>query len=275
MKFSIVTVSYNQAKFLERTILSVLNQKFSNLEYIIVDPGSTDGSRETIQKYSKHFTHIIYEPDQGPADGLNKGFSRATGDIFGFLNSDDVFLDGCLQKVCDFFQKNRTVDVVSGNAYIIDINDKKIRNGYSDRFSLPRFAYNSAFLMQPSTFFKASTFKQTSGFNISNKTAWDAELFVDMCTDGAKFTLINSYLSGYRLHSTSVTSLQTPHEENYRIFREYIFKKIMNREKYFYDILIRNFFRFMRYVDNPRDIYERITKGPISGRFSPKIEQKL
>lgn len=275
MKFSIVTVSYNQAEFLERTILSVLDQKFSDLEYIIVDPGSTDGSREIIQKYSKRFSHIISESDQGPADGLNKGFSKATGDIFGFLNSDDILLDDCLRKVCDFFQRNPTVDVVSGNAYIIDANDRKIRNGYSDHFSLPKFAYNSVFLMQPSTFFKASTFKQTSGFNLSNKTAWDAELFVDMCIGGAKFALMNSFLSGYRLHSTSITSLQTRHEESHKVFREYIFKKIMNRERHFYDIFTRNFFRLMRYKDNPRDIYERITKGPISGRFSPKVKQKV
>lgn len=267
MKFSIVTISYNQAQFLEKTILSVLNQEFIDLEYIIVDPGSTDGSREIIQKYAGHFSHIITEPDQGPAEGLNKGFSKATGDIFGFLNSDDILLEGCLQKVYNFFQSNPKVDVVSGNAYIIDTHGKKIRHGYSDRFSLSRFAYNSVVLMQPSTFFKSLSFRKTSGFNLSNGSAWDAELFVDMCMCGANFALIDDFLSGYRLHSASITSLQTSQKERYRKFREYIFNKIMNREKYFYDFFIRNFFRLVRYTYNPRDIYERVTKGPISGRF--------
>lgn len=267
MKISIVTISYNQARFLEKTIQSVLNQQFPDLEYIIVDPGSTDGSREIIQKYCTHFSHIIFEPDQGPADGLNKGFDKATGDVFGFLNSDDILLRDCLKNVCTFFQSHPKIEVVSGNAYLIDDSDTKIRHAYSDRFSLQRFAYNSAFLMQPSTFFKATTFRRTSGFNPSNKVAWDAELFVDMRMNGAKFALVDSFLSGYRLYPTSITSLKENYKEQREIFRTHIFEKIMNREKRFYDLFVRNFFRLMRYIYNPRDVYERVTKGPISGRF--------
>ena len=89
MKISVVTISYNQACYLEQTIISVLNQDYENVEYIVVDPGSTDGSRDIIEKYRNRIQHIIYERDVGPADGLNKGFAVATGDVFYFINSDD------------------------------------------------------------------------------------------------------------------------------------------------------------------------------------------
>ena len=96
MKFSIVTISFNQAPYLETAIRSVLDQNYPDLEYIIVDPGSTDGSRDIIERFRSRFAKIIFEPDQGPGDGLNKGFAHATGDILGYLNSDDALLPGAL-----------------------------------------------------------------------------------------------------------------------------------------------------------------------------------
>ena len=94
MKFSIVTISYNQAQFLEQAIRSVIEQDYPDVEYIVVDPGSTDGSREIIERYRDRIDRIIFEPDKGPADGLNKGFAQATGDVFGF--SKDISC--CLSK---------------------------------------------------------------------------------------------------------------------------------------------------------------------------------
>ena len=93
MKISVVTISFNQAKYLRQCIDSVLNQNYQNIEYIIVDPGSTDGSRQIIESYGDRVIKI-FEKDAGPADGLNMGFSRATGDIFYFINSDDYVLPG-------------------------------------------------------------------------------------------------------------------------------------------------------------------------------------
>lgn len=99
MKFSIVTISFNQREFLERTINSVIGQDGVEIEYIIVDPGSTDGSRDIIERYRPYFAHVILEKDAGPADGLNKGFAVATGEIYGYLNSDDMFEPGALATV--------------------------------------------------------------------------------------------------------------------------------------------------------------------------------
>ena len=103
MKVSIVTISFNQAKYLERAIISVVEQNYSNIEYIVVDPGSTDGSREIIEKYRSKITIVILDPDKGPTDGLNKGFAAATGDIYAYINADDALLPGAVKSVVDFF----------------------------------------------------------------------------------------------------------------------------------------------------------------------------
>src|SRR5215469_16483294 len=120
MKISVVTLSFNQGAFLARAIESVISQGYTDLEYIIVDPGSTDGSREIIQKYVHQISCVILEKDNGAADGLNKGFSRANGDVYGFLNADDLLLPGSLQQVAEFFRRNPHYDIGFGNGYIID-----------------------------------------------------------------------------------------------------------------------------------------------------------
>src|ERR1700738_5632483 len=105
-KVSIVTISFNQAEFLERAIRSVVDQDYPEIEYSVVDPGATEGSRDIIERYRSRIARVIYEPDRGPADGLNKGFACATGDIFGFLNSDDVLLPGAVRRAVSFLESN-------------------------------------------------------------------------------------------------------------------------------------------------------------------------
>ncbi len=113
---SIVTISFNPAEFVERTILSVLAQDYPDIEYIVVDPGSTDGSREIIERYRPRISKIILRPDHGAADGLNGGFAEATGEIFGFLNSDDMLLPGAVSSAVAFLEKHKEIDVVSGHS---------------------------------------------------------------------------------------------------------------------------------------------------------------
>ena len=206
MKISIVTISYNQAEFLEKTILSVANQRQDvDLEYIVVDPGSTDGSRDIISKYNDVIDHVILESDEGPSDGLNKGFLSATGDVLGFLNSDDVLYPGSLKSVIEYMKKKPEYDVISGHGNIIDKNDATLRKCFSRDVTLKKYAYGVSIIIQPSTFFKRSIFDKTSGFNKDNRCNWDGELFIDMALLGAKFYLCNEMWSGYRLHDVSIT----------------------------------------------------------------------
>jgi glycosyltransferase involved in cell wall biosynthesis len=117
---SIITPSYNQARFLEATIQSVLSQDYPNLEYIIVDGASTDGSVEIIQRYTSQISLWISEPDHGQTDAINKGFSHAHGEVFAWLNSDDTYLPGAITQAIEFMHSHPQAAMVYGDAYLID-----------------------------------------------------------------------------------------------------------------------------------------------------------
>ncbi len=265
-KVSIVTISFNQAEFLERTILSVVEQDYSDIEYIVVDPGSTDGSRDVIERYRSRISRVILEPDRGPADGLNKGFARATGDIFAFLNSDDVLLPGAFRSAVAFLNSN-DVDVVSANAAIIDAKDRHLRMGYSEPFSLMMFAYDACTLFQPSTFFTREVFERARGFNVENKSCWDAELWVDMALSDARFALADEVWGACRLHRQSITSSRRL-EKQIQADQRRLFNKILGRDSKGIDRLVAQACRVRKHLRSPRALYERVVRGPISRRVA-------
>lgn len=264
-KVSIVTISFNQATFFERAIESVLNQDYANIEYIVVDPGSTDGSRELIERYKSRIARAILEPDRGPADGLNRGFAAATGDIFAFLNSDDILYPGAVSAAVRFLSKHPAVDVVSGHSRIIDPDDRVLRRAYSDRMSLIGYVYSSVALIQASTFFRRSAFERTKGFNLRNRATWDGELFFDMANAGCRFGRSSEIWSGYRLHEHSIT-ISRKAEEAMNIANEELFRNVMGRRRNRWDKCLQLAFRGWRHLANPRDTIERIVRGPIFGR---------
>ena len=122
-KLSIITPSFNQGKYLERTILSVLNQGYPNLEYIIMDGGSTDESVEVIKKYDRYLTHWVSEPNNGQVDALNKGFLKATGEWISFQNSDDVYFPGTFQHFGQAVRQDDNVDLLYGDLFMITADD--------------------------------------------------------------------------------------------------------------------------------------------------------
>jgi len=126
-RITIVTPSFNQAFFLEATLRSVLDQNYSNLEYIIMDGGSTDGSVDVIQRYADRLAHWEAHRDLGQADAIYRGFERSTGDILGWLNSDDLLLPGSLQKVGEFFAARPDVDCVVAGCITIDAAGSVVR----------------------------------------------------------------------------------------------------------------------------------------------------
>jgi glycosyltransferase involved in cell wall biosynthesis len=236
MQISVVTISYNQARFLERAIRSVLEQDHSEVEYIVVDPGSTDGSREILERYRSRISRLVLEPDQGPADGLNKGFRLATGDVFGYLNSDDAYLPGALRRIAAAFAAHPDSDVIYGHGYVVDDQGRTLRRFYSDRFSSWRFAHGGCFVMQPSTFFRRTAYQRTSGFNPDNRIWWDAELLIDLSLTGARMRLIEAFLSAFTLHDQSISAqkyLRTPLAQALDIERHRtrarLFEKAMGR----------------------------------------------
>lgn len=271
MKISIVTISYNQCKFLKRCIDSVLSQKIDltrlgvDLEYIVVDPGSTDGSRELIASYGNQIIPV-FEKDKGPADGLNKGFSLATGDICGYLNSDDVFTNNALRFVAEFFEKHsKQVDVLSGASNLIGPDDEIYRVLYSDSYSPLAFAYSSCILIQPSSFFKSESFIKSKGFNVDNRTNWDGELFVEMGLTGARFKKVNTVLSGYRVHDESITGTMSTANKMQK-YRDEMYTKITGNNMSSYSKIAKIYYKYMRKIINWRDTLQRIKGGRSFGR---------
>lgn len=205
MRISLVTISFNQARFLERAITSVIEQDCPGLEYIVVDPGSSDGSRSIIEKYRDRIDHVVFDPDDGPADGLNHGFERATGDIFGFLNADDWLEPGALSGVLKKFQRLPDIDVIAGHGWLVDENGERIRRKYSNVFTPWRYLHQGAYLLQQSTFFRSSAFRKTDGFNGKNLSCWDGELWLDLAYAGCRFKTVNEFWSSFRIYGTSTT----------------------------------------------------------------------
>lgn len=260
MKISIVTLSFNQAPFLEQALRSVLDQDYPDLEYIVVDPGSTDGSRDLLERYGPRINRLILEPDQGPADGLNKGFSQASGTIYGFLNADDALLPGALNRVASAFSETPGKDVISGHTLIVDATGRSINRFYSRRFSLHGYVHEAAFLAQPATFFRADAFKRTSGFNLHNRVAWDGELWVDLALAGARFGLIPDFLSAFRLYENSITGSGRM-DVAYRAHMAEMFQKIMGRPFRRADRLTALALKAAQYIGQPRIVLDRLRYG--------------
>ena len=190
---------------MEEAILSVLTQDYPQIEYIVVDSGSTDGSREIIEKYRDHIDQIIFEFDEGPGDGLNKGFQLATGDIFGYLNSDDRLRPNAVSRVVQAFKNSPEATVISGHGYIIDAVGNIRKRVFSHRFSLKAYAYGACILVQQATFFERNAFWRVGGFNPSNRVTWDGELWVDLALAGAKFYRVHDFLADFRIYENSIT----------------------------------------------------------------------
>jgi glycosyltransferase involved in cell wall biosynthesis len=224
MKISIVTLSYNQRAYLQEALDSVIRQEYPELDYILVDPGSTDGSRELIQSYSSRISRTIFEPDCGAADGLNKGFSLATGEVFGFLNADDLLMPGSLQRVADFYRQNPKCDMALGNGHIINGEGKKTRHIKARDFTVGRYLHGGARWLQQSVFFRREAFLRSPRFNPENRSSWDGELFVNMVNQGARVGYIDADLSCFRIYGTSITGsgrlIKACREDHSRIFRE-------------------------------------------------------
>lgn len=208
---SIVTISFNQATFLQAAIDSVRTSQQRRHEYVIVDPGSTDGSLEIIQRNAHRFASISFDPDSGPADGLNRGFSSTHGSVLGYLNADDRFTDGALDYVLDYFDANPSTDILLGCIRIIDGSGRaRLRGRVPDRADLTSYAHGVCFFWQQATFFRRAAFSSVvGGFNVKNRESWDGELVVDMILAGCKVAYTDRVLGEFRIHAKSITGRRT------------------------------------------------------------------
>jgi glycosyltransferase involved in cell wall biosynthesis len=176
-RMTIVTCSFNQARFLEKTILSVLNQNYPELEHIIIDGGSTDNSVDIIKKYADRLAYWVSEKDRGQTHALIKGLSRATGEIQGWLCSDDLLEPGALQEVAKFFATHPKARWVYGDACWIDAEDRFIKWKREIPFCPFIWLYDHNYIPQPATFWRRDLYEEVGGLDESFKLAMDTDLF--------------------------------------------------------------------------------------------------
>jgi len=255
-KISIVTPSYNQAKFLERTILSVLNQNYPNLEYIIIDGGSRDGSVEIIRKYEKYLTYWVSGKDNGQADAINKGLRKAKGEIVAYLNSDDTYCPGTLMEVAHYFRKCPDRKMIYGDYNIIDSQDNIIKYKKEIIFDYNVLLYGFSYIPQPTVFLKREVFEKIGLFNIELKCTMDLDYWVRVSKE-YKIYHIPTYFANFRIHSSSKTWTQR------HVFKE---EELLLREKYTLkyprSIKIRRlYFYFLYIIYRIKRIYLKLAQG--------------
>jgi len=208
LKFSIITPSYNQGQFIEETIKSIQNQTYKNFEHIVIDGGSTDNTLKILKKYTGKIKWIS-EKDKGQSDAINKGFKMAKGDILTWLNSDDYYPPYTLEKVANFFSKNKRCFWLSADYIVINEKGKEIHSFvrfYKKILRLipyDKILFVANYINQPSTFFKKEVIKKVGLLDVNLRYEMDYEYWLRMKKYGYKNYYLNTPLSYFRIHSSS------------------------------------------------------------------------
>jgi glycosyltransferase involved in cell wall biosynthesis len=206
-KITVVTPSYNQARYLEETLRSVLSQRDQIHEYFVLDGGSNDGSAELIRRYAEQGAGGIdywhSRKDKGQSDAIHQGFQRATGEYIAWLNSDDVYLPGVLKLVRETLARNPSWDVLTGYHVRMDADSRIVSQHRIPRESHGMVKWGVQHTAQQTCFFRKSLYDRVGGLDLSLHCAMDTELWLRMFHAGSTWGHIPQYLAGFRLHETA------------------------------------------------------------------------
>lgn len=203
-RISIVTPSYNQAQFIEQTIDSILSQNYPNLEYIVIDGGSTDGSAAIIRRYEKHLKFWVSEKDRGQTHAINKGMAHATGEIRAYLNSDDYYLPGTFEAVSQAWQEQPDIDLLHGRCRYVDEAGNKIGEQFGDIQGIEQVLdvwdvwWSKRQFVQPEVFWSARLAKRVGPFRENLYFAMDFEYWLRIIAAGGKVVPLDRELTCFR-----------------------------------------------------------------------------
>jgi glycosyltransferase involved in cell wall biosynthesis len=231
-RISIITPSFNQAGFLEQAISSVLGQNYNNLEYIVVDGGSTDGSVDIIRKFDDRIAYWVSEEDRGQTHALNKGLKKATGDIIAYLNSDDFYLEGTLARVAENFSRHPDVDMVHGRCRIVDEHGVKVGERcasitkYEEILDLWDVWWKGRNFVQPEVFWTKRIGDKIGPFREDLFWVMDYEYWLRMLRAGCRVKTIDAELAAFRLQPQQKSrQRERTSAELLRVARPFIFEE--------------------------------------------------
>jgi glycosyltransferase involved in cell wall biosynthesis len=222
-RISIVTPSYNQGQYLPETIESVLGQDYPNLEYIIIDGGSTDGSVDVIKQYESHLAYWVSEKDSGQSEAINKGLRRASGDLFNWINSDDVLFPGALWRIAEAHARHPEVELLVGCGARSDAEGRIIRvTAPPSRFSLAPSNW-SFFLYQQAVFIATEAAKRVGGMREDLPLIMDTDLYYRLFQAGCRYRRVDALIGMIREHAEAkgVAKKDLYDPETLVVLREY------------------------------------------------------
>ncbi len=223
IKISVITPSYNQAAYLERTLRSILDQRDLIHEFFVLDGGSDDGSVEIIKKYAGSIDHWVSEPDKGQGDAIHRGFCMATGDVLYWLNSDDVLLPKAMESVHATFSAHPQLEVVTGYGVAIDSEDRIVQMRRQVHDSLTWAQLGFLRIHQPCCFFRRETYEGSGGLDLDLHCVLDTDLWYKFFTQKARFGGIDAYVAAYRIH---------PEAKGSTLHERYRKERLLMRQRY-------------------------------------------
>lgn len=203
-RITVVVPSFNQAPYLRATLESVTQQNYPNLELVVCDGGSTDGSLDILDSFRSWIDHLYIGPDAGQSDAIAKGVSCSSGELVGWLNSDDVLLSGALEAIAASHSAH-PVDLYTGGLLVLDSEGSILRCRQSPRQSRWLTRQGIVVINQPGSFFRRAAYDLVGGINVALHYVMDWDLYIRMMSEGMECRQLSGYLAGFRLHSLSKT----------------------------------------------------------------------
>ena len=238
---SVVMPSFNQAEYIEKSILSVLNQNYPQIELIIIDGGSKDGTVDIIKKYDSYINYWISEKDGGQSDALNKGFKVCKGEILCWLNSDDLYLPGALSCAAELLSNNKEKKICYGDWISIDKNEKTIDTHYAFDVSINHLKYEGFHFNAQSFFWRKDVHKNFSGFDIKLNKTMDYQMMLEFALEQSEssFIRINKVLAAFRRYPSQKTGNYNLEEH---LEHKYLSSRYGYEDKYYLTGKVKKFF---------------------------------